>query len=199
MRYALLALLLNALVMLSCGQDKKEAAIPEGTSTEVTDSVLKKELDNSIITFLNWYDQHIDKLAAIALVNNASLVQEDTTKYYSVNFKNTEKYLKVLQQSGLFSPKYMADKRLYFKECQHHFEQERQYDGPPSGFDYDLVMKAQDFDRASLVQHYKAKNIVVNHNTARLTADFDYGYQLQFTLSKVGDVWIIDDITNAGK
>jgi hypothetical protein len=194
-------LILFSILILSCGKTKN-------TENEITE-MNKKNIDslkverNESLTirikeFINWYGKNQTKLSQIELVNNSRGEIIDSTKFYSVNFENTEKYLIQFKKSGLFSEKYIESQRKYFKDCESDFIAEPENDGPPSGFDYDIVMKSQDFEIKELIRDLKVKNLTVTEKTAKLTADFGIYYKLNFTLSKENEVWKIDDIINPG-
>jgi hypothetical protein len=194
-------LILFSILILSCGKTKNTENEPTELSKKNIDS-LKVERNESLTIrikeFINWYGKNQTKLSQIELVNNSRGEIIDSTKFYSVNFENTEKYLTEFKKSGLFSEKYIESQRKYFKDCESDFIAEPENDGPPSGFDYDIVMKSQDFEIKELIRDLKVKNLTVTEKTAKLTADFGIYYKLNFTLSKENEVWKIDDIINPG-
>jgi hypothetical protein len=196
-------LILLYLFILSCGKTKKaenEAVELNEKKIDPVEIELKenKILTNKILDFLNWYEKNQIKLSEIELVNNSSGEIIDTTKFYSVNFANTEKYLIEFKKSGLFSEKYIENQRKYFKKCESEFIAQPENDGPPSGFDYDIVMKSQDIEMEELKRDLKIKNLSITKKKAKLTADFGIYYKLNFVLSKQNEVWKIDDIINPG-
>jgi hypothetical protein len=198
-----IALILLATFILSCGKTKKaESKTSEMSEIDIdsikTKNIQSENLTNKIKEFINWYGKNQPKLSKIELVNNSQNEIIDSTKFYSVNFENTEKYLTEFKKSGLFSEKYIESQRKYFKDCESNFIAEPQNDGPPSGFDYDIVMKSQDFEMSELIQDLKIKNLSISEKTAKLTAFFGVYYKLNFTLSKENEVWKIDDIINLG-
>lgn len=194
-------LILFSILILSCGKTKNIESEATDLSEKNIDS-LKVERNESftikIKEFINWYGKNQTKLSQIELVNNSQNEIIDSTKFYSINFENTEKYLTEFKKSGLFSEKYIESQRKYFKDCESDFVAEPENDGPPSGFDYDIVMKSQDFEIEELIRDLKVKNLSVAGKTAKLTADFGIYYKLNFTLSKENEVWKIDDIINPG-
>ena len=203
MKPKITVLILLYLFILSCGKTKKA----ENEATEMNEKNIDsveiinnetKILTNKILEFLNWYEKKQTKLSEIELVNNSFNEIIDTTKFYSVNFANTEKYLIEFKKSGLFSEKYIENQRKYFKKCETDFIAEPENDGPPSGFDYDIVMKSQDIEMEELKRDLKIKNLCITEKNAKLTADFGIYYKLNFILSKENEVWKIDDIVNPG-
>jgi len=196
-------LILFSLFILSCGKTKNIESETTELSEKNIDSVKVESNENESLTikikeFINWYGKNQTKLSKIELVNNSHNEIIDTTKFYSVNFENTEKYLTEFKKSGLFSEKYIESQRKYFKDCESDFIAAPENDGPPSGFDYDIVMKSQDFEMEELIRDLKVKNLNVTEKTAKLTADFGIYYKLNFILSRENEVWKIDDIINLG-
>lgn len=194
-------LILFSILILSCVKTKNTESETTELSEKKIDS-LKVESNESLTIkikeFINWYGKNQTKLSQIELVNNSHNEIIDSTKFYSVNFENAEKYLTEFKKSGLFSEKYIESQRKYFKDCESDFIAEPENDGPPSGFDYDIVLKSQDFEIEELIRDLKVKNLTVTEKTAKLTADFGIYYKLNFTLSKENEVWKIDDIINPG-
>ena len=194
---------LLSLFILSCGKtnntenETSEMSVININSAK-TESKINENLANKIKEFINWYGKNQTKLSKIELVNNSQNEIIDTTKFYSVNFENTEKYLNEFKKSGLFSEKYIESQRKYFKDCESNFISEPENDGPPSGFDYDIVMKSQDFEMEELIRDLKVTNLNVSGKTAKITADFGEYYKLNFLLSKENEVWKIDNIINLG-
>jgi hypothetical protein len=203
MKMKKIGLIILATFILSCGKTKTaESKTSEVREIDIdsikTETIQNENLTNKIKEFITWYGKNQSKLGNIELVNNSKNEIIDSTKFYSVNFENTEKYLNEFRKSGLFSEKYIESQRKYFKECESDFIAEPENDGPPSGFDYDIVMKSQDFEMEELIRDLKVKNLNVTEKIAKLTADFGIYYKLNFILSKENEVWKIDDIINPG-
>lgn len=145
----------------------------------------------AVNNFLIWYRDHIDTMITIGLVNQD---MKDSADFYSVNFTETERYLAELKNSGLVSDKYLNDWRNYFKKADEQFKITHQNEGPPEGFDFDLIMWSQDFDLAEIE---KVKTLeALNGDHATVTVEFPYHYKLQYSLSKQNDKWLIDEIKN---
>lgn len=202
MKTKITALILLSLFILSCGKTKNA----ENETTEMNEqnidsveieTIETKIFTNKILEFLTWYGKNLTKLSEMELVNNSYGEMVDTPKFYSVNFENTEKYLTEFKKSGLFSEKYIESQRNYFKKCESDFIAAPENEGPPSGFDYDIVLKSQDIEIEELKRDLKIKNLYATEKTAKLTADFGVYYKLNFILSKENDVWKIDDIINS--
>lgn len=144
-------LLLILVVFVCCktnhqNQEPACSAINAINRTHVTQRLeLHKGPFGTVVHFLKWYRKNYTSNLLRNLVNNAD-ANTDTTKPYSVNFKETERYLSDLKSSGFLSEKFLNTWRNYFRECDDYFIQHPQYDGPPDGFNYDLILNTQDVD-----------------------------------------------------
>lgn len=149
----------------------------------------------TIIDFLHWYKNNMTRLDSFSLVNTA--FGGDTTKFYSVNFEATEAYLAEFKKSGFVSDKYVQVMRGYFKKCDDYLKKHPENDGPPDGFEFDLVMWSQEYDE-DLANIDKSKVIdqTIADNKATVKLGFPTGGHLLYKLSKQGDKWLIDRIEN---
>jgi len=148
---------------------------------------------NTTLNFYKWYrdNQNIQT----RLVNNACDDTFDSTRFYSVDFKATEKYLTALKNSGFISDKYILDWRDYFKECDKNFKKSPINEGPPEGFDYDFVMNSQDFEtELNTVEKAKISEIMGAKEKNTVTVQFLTGTIRTFELSLVDNKWYIDKI-----
>jgi len=102
-----------------------------------------EECFNTIRSFLKWYKSNFSKILSIQLVD---LHEDSTTAQYRVNFKNAEKYISVLRSAGFFSERFLQEKLQYFKEADRKLIDLKQNDGPPEGFDADLLLFTQDME-----------------------------------------------------
>jgi hypothetical protein len=148
----------------------------------------EKEVVQAVSDFLNWYNNQYKQVNAFGLVN-----QSDSA-FYSVNFEETEKYLTFLKQSGYVSEKYLKSFRDYFQNADQDFKNDPVNEGPPAGFDYDIILYTQEPEIVFENRHQpEAYVISVNqdHATVQYLAG---GFGLQFTLSQYHQQWLIDAI-----
>lgn len=170
----------------------------KSTNPELNSDTEKHNLKNRVIVFFNWYADNLNTLNHIELLNNDAPYDPetvDTTKLYSVNFENTEKYLAVFKKSGLVSDTYLKNQRTYFKDCEKNFIENPQYEGAPSGFDYDLVMISQDYEDDLKPGHLQVEIVEVSKDKAKVMAKFRQGNKLKIDLSKENGLWKIDHIS----
>jgi hypothetical protein len=147
----------------------------------------QQEALQTIKAFLAWYETHYSAANAFPLVNQGNEV------YYSVNFEECEKFLAYLKSSGYVSDSYLDNFRTHFKNAQAEFEREPQNDGPPPGFDYDIVLLTQEPEW--IFEHREKTTLISSEVQAnKAILNLEIGFKLQFTLSKQNDRWLIDAI-----
>lgn len=113
-----------------------------------------EQAGKTIIDFLKWYRKNMNRLGDFELVNNFKLRTYDSTKFYSVNFEETEKYLSEIKKGGYVSEMYLKNQRTYFKKCDENFKKNPQNDGAPAGFDFDLITLGNGYDIILLGDNY---------------------------------------------
>ena len=141
--------------------------------------------------FLTWYELNYQKANSFGLVN-----QGDSTVFYSVNFEETEKFLAYLKSSGFVSETWLRNFREQFKKAEQNFKDEPINEGPPPGFDYDIVLLTQEPD---MVFGKKNDPLIISSEVRGENAvlKLDLGMKLQFSLTKEDGKWKIDRITYA--
>jgi hypothetical protein len=95
----------------------------------------------TIKNFLQWYKSNFEDILKIQLVD---LRGDGITAQYRVNSTNTDKYLALLKSSGMFSSKYLEAMEEYFKKGDIKLVEHKQNDGPPIGFEHDLLLLTQE-------------------------------------------------------
>ncbi len=182
------AFLFIIILLSSCSSQKSDDVKTDNLTTATPAS-------EAVIGFLTWYKLHMMDLNAYKLVTNNGNETPEPGKPYSVNFPETEKYINALRASGFISDKYAENSRAYFKKCEEAFRVEKQYDGPPMGFDADLIMLSQDFeldflDLVKITSHSGATN------NAHLILEFPNELKLAYAMTLENGKWLIDDIQN---
>ena len=148
-----------------------------------------EEVRRRVIAFLTWYKNHIQEANRIPLVNQTA------GKPYSVNIKNGEGYLTYLKSSQMLTDAYLNQWRVFFKERQEGFRLNPQYEGPPIGIDYDLVMLNQDVDmQLAALDSLKMGKLFVVSNIA--TVGFTLIDTYEFRLVRQNGRWLINEILN---
>lgn len=141
----------------------------------------------TIKDFLNWYDVNYKEVNSFELVNQGEGV------FYSVNFYETEKFLASLKSSGFVSDKYLDVFRKQFEEAQKTFEKDPINEGPPPGFDYDIVLWTQEPDL--VIERGGNPTIIFSSiRDDEASIALDVYMNLEFTLSKSNGKWMIDQI-----
>lgn len=150
---------------------------------------IAQQASQTVVAFLAWYKTHMQA------VNRFPLVNQRAGASYSVNFKNGERYLAYLKSSHLLTDAYLSQWRTYFKERNAGFRLSPQDEGPPNGFEYDLVMLTQDVDKqlASL-KSVKINKVAVIKNKATVVLTLLDAYE--FRLVRQSNQWLINEILN---
>jgi hypothetical protein len=142
-----------------------------------------------VVNFLNWYKTHMDE------ANRISLVNQQPGKPYSVNFKNGERYLSYLKNSNALSDSYLNEWRIYFRQRSEGFRLTRQAEGPPTGFEYDLVLLSQEVDKQiSAMDSLKINKVTVSKSKATVQMTLLDSYE--FRLIRHNNQWMINEILN---
>ncbi|MCY7349464.1 MAG: hypothetical protein LH606_02190 [Cytophagaceae bacterium] len=170
------------LVLTATGQNKGSAS-PVNTDAQ--------RATRTVLHFLNWYKNHIDSASRIYLVN------QPPGKNYSVNFKNGERYLAYLKSSRFLTDVYLNEWRTFFKERDEGFRLSPQNEGPPTGFEYDLVLLSQNVDlQLGSLNALKINKVRVRSN--RASVQFSLLGEYEFQLVKQNNRWVINEILNLG-
>ncbi|MFI5452742.1 hypothetical protein ACHMWN_11360 [Pedobacter sp. UC225_61] len=143
--------------------------------------------EHTVRSFLFWYSKNIQRLNQIQLVNQ----QQAPTKPYYVNKANVTLYLAELKKSGFLSTKFLNSIEHYISLCNTNLLNIKQTEGPPEGFDMDMVLLTQDYE-SNLKLLNKGTSIRLTKNKVRFTfvsKDF-----LVFGLSQRKGKWFIDSI-----
>ncbi len=178
------------ILFTSCSNKEENSNTITNSNTEVSSD--SSALDQ-IKKLYQWYreNQNIQN----CLVNNSCNEVVDSTKFYSVNFEATEKYLAKLKSTNCFSENYFSYWRNYFKKCEDDFKSNPANEGPPDGFDYDFLTNSQDFEEElKFVEKAKISKVVNDGSTKIVTIEFATGAKLKFHLSSKDNLWLIDRI-----
>jgi hypothetical protein len=145
--------------------------------------------------FLEWYRYNRDKLSSFQLVNNANGETFDSTKFYSVNFQATDKYLQAFKESGFVSSLYINNWKDYFVKADNQFKANPQNDGPPENFDYDFVLQSQEIDEdLENISTTKTFSKSIQGDAAILILTLPSEQKLKIKLSRNSQKWLIDNI-----
>lgn len=139
--------------------------------------------------FLKWYKKKYHEISTLSLVNTSE-------EHYSVDLSKCEAYLNLLQSSGYVSFIYIEQMRLYFETYFEKYKTALYTDGPPDGFDYDLVLLTQEVDDTmQAIEHIKILECAIIDSTHQKVKVDIMPSILTFSLSynqKTG--WLIDKI-----
>ena len=185
----LLATITWALLFLSFFENKCKATSDINFVDETSNTTDSQQARQTVLDFLTWYKKNI------SAINRFPLVNQKGEEPYSVNLKNGERYLGYLKKSNLLTDKYLDNWRQYFKERNEGFRQNPENEGPPTGFEYDLVLLSQDVDmQLNSLSSLKINKITVLNNSAKVK--FKLIEEYQFELLRRNNRWMINNILN---
>jgi hypothetical protein len=169
--------------------DQHNVVLTAPTSLVVTTVNDPQRISQAVIAFLQWYKAHL------RAVNRFPLVNQQAGKPYSVNVNNGERYLTLLKTSHLLTDTYLSEWRTYFRERNEGFRLSPQDEGPPNGFEYDLVMLTQDVDKQlAALKSLKVNSVRVVKNKATVVLTLLDAYE--FRLVRQNGRWLINEILN---
>jgi hypothetical protein len=151
--------------------------------------------EKTVQKFLTWTAAHYNKLPSNFVDHTDG---RDTTKYYAVNFSETNRWLAVIKQSGVFSEVYLNSWRAYFQQYADTLRLHPQNDGPPRGFEYDFLLTSQEPDTklselqlGRLTTQLTATNRAIVHALGPQHDGWREGYDFYLSQGAAGQ-WLID-------
>jgi hypothetical protein len=188
MRSALIATAF--LLLLSCGQENQSATsstqVPVQTAEVSNDSIA---LVTPIKDFLHWYKTNYKA------ANNFVFVAKDADGNYQVNLQECEKYMAYLESSGLISNRYRTDWFKYFESKATYLKDNPQNEGPPEGFEFDLVLISQEPEVVlNDIDNMTIAITKIEGDIAVLSVSGTPGYAYDFEMGKEQGKWKIDYI-----
>lgn len=181
MRFSFLLSLILLFFIISCS----------GPVAEIkrSDASLTREADSTIRDFFSWYKNNYDTVNSYPLVITGN---GDTNVQYRLNKKGAEQYLSVLQSSGKVTANLIAFYHRAFTMCDSIMLSDKQTDGPPYGFEADMILCSQDPESSfdEILQN-KQFEIKLQGDTAYTT--FGEG-KTPLSLIHTNNRWLIDKI-----
>jgi hypothetical protein len=192
----LLILCPAAILLFSCGPSANSSLEVQHNDTlaPASDPQLGEQPVKTIIAFLEWYKGYHFS-GKTPMVMDTAFVQGDTTRYYRVNFKGTEEYLGELKNSGFVSEEYLEGWRKDFRRSDEYMRTHPENDGPPNGFDYDLVTLSQEDIGLDSLERTKVGPITKEAGGVRVRLEFPNYAALTYRLHQEGDRWLIDKVS----
>ena len=158
---------------------------------------LKPVIESNAVAlkFLARYSENREKLTALQIVNHASGESFDSTKFYSINFKETEKHLNTIKETGFVSPAFMQDWEKHFLKADKQFKVIPKNDGPPENFEFDLILYSQEVDDdLNNIGKTKVASKTIRADTALVILKLPSGQKLKFKMSMASKKWLTDRI-----
>lgn len=128
------------LILCSCNtKTNTDEPVAQEYSDEITvetnDTILVKKC---VKEFIIWYRDNYKN------VNNVRFVLQDSLGNYQVDIGAGDTYLERLRSSGYLSKSYVEVWSKYFSSRAEYFRDNPQNEGPPEGFEFDLVFITQE-------------------------------------------------------
>lgn len=144
-----------------------------------------------IISFLDWYKKNYSS------INEKGLSYADKDGWYKVDTIACRQYLDRLMHSGYFTNNYKKLWQEYFTSKAVYWESSPQNEGPPEGFDYDLVLLTQEPELFYEDPKKLSFDVVeMEKDFAVITTTADW--PLYFEMTKRKGIWMIDYISSEG-
>lgn len=182
-----LYLLAIAMGLLACESKNGVAENANGTVSDGKTATGEGASGQTVLDFLKWYGKNESALGEIEKVKAVE------GEPYELNTAGTEAYLAQLKGSGFISDIYLQGERAEFLEIAKELKENPQTDGPATGFDYDRVLLAQDWDDLD-----KAKIVKVDESGNSSVVVANIAMPLELSLTKTDGKWLIDKIVNPG-
>lgn len=166
----------------------------EKTKIQITTDIASLNYSNdtllmiqSVKGFLHWYKNNYAK------ANSFGFTYQDKQGNYQVSVNQGKEYLKFLKSSGFISDKYVDIWLKYFKDKAKYLLENLQNEGPPEGFEFDLVLITQEpelvLNEIDNLQFLVSEN---DGNKAILQIIGEFGYDIE--LINENGKWMIDYI-----
>ena len=181
-------------LLVSCGDQQSPS--PAHTAGKIPHAAVTDS--NTIVQvvkdFLQWYKVNYDTLNSNPLV---TLVSKGNDTRYRVNFENAVTYLKLLQSSEKLEAEFINKMNSRLQSCDSAFMYKKQNDGPPEGFEADLLLLTQEPEIfLENIENLTFNISTVNHNGRYNVQIPQVGNTLMFELSAIGNNFKITAITN---
>jgi len=137
--------------------------------------------------FLSWYKTNYNQ------ANQFGFTFQDPQGNYMVNLDECQKYLTFLRSSGHISEIYEKEWKKYFESKAQYLKENLQNEGPPEGFEFDLVLITQEPE--IILNQIDALKYVVTSNdegTTVVRIEGELGYDFEMNLEN--GIWKIDYI-----
>lgn len=169
------------------------ACKPSGETSPVAGSDMSEvapndtlAMTNTVKGFLKWYKDNYEK------ANSFGFTYQDKQGNYHVSVQQCEEFLKYLKSSGYISDVYVGLWMQYFKDKAEYLEKNLQNEGPPEGFEFDLVLITQEPELV-FKEVDKMKCSVMERKGDKATLQIDgLGYNID--LGKENGKWMIEYI-----
>ncbi|MBK9270350.1 MAG: hypothetical protein IPM48_02040 [Saprospiraceae bacterium] len=136
--------------------------------------------------FLKWYAQNYKKASSFQLV--------DQSGNYTVKMDQCMAFLDFLKSSEMVSDTFLESWKEYFIEWQQRYQINPQDEGPPEGFDHDLVLLSQEPELIfQAIDSLELSIIELQENRSLVRIRGNWNYLI--ALSRENELWKMDAIS----
>ena len=144
----------------------------------------------TVINFIKWYLNNKDSLD-----EKYPIVIISKGQPYKVDMNQANGYLFELKKSNMVSDYYLNEFKKYFVRCDSNFKEHPQTFDIPFGFDYDLVMKSNDYDNVKTnIDNSKIISYKKEGNVVQIVIEFNRFEVDSYELIKHKGKWLINKI-----
>ena len=179
-------------LFIACLACKPDAVSEKGGNQEVEANPIVTMSDTfamkqAVLGFLSWYKNNYSE------ANSFGLTYQDKQGNFHVSTVNCEKYLQFLKSSGYISDNYVQAWQKYFNDRAIYMDENLQSEGPPEGFEFDLVLITQEPEL--MLNEIDKLQFAVSENDGKkaiLQVAGQFGYD--FEMVKENGKWTIEYI-----
>ena len=177
-------------LMVSCQQSptKTLEVVPPAPAPIVKESNDTVQIEGAVRNFLHWYKTNYKE------VNKVTFVDKNKRGDYKVNLDECKKFLNQLSSSGFISNVYVTEWNKYFESKAKYFSANPINEGPPEGFDYDLVLLTQEPEIVLEVIDTLKMNISDIKDGKAMAKVYSANVGYEFEMGKEDGKWKIDYI-----
>lgn len=141
----------------------------------------------TVTGFLHWYKANYTE------ANSFGFTFQDKKGNYQVSISQSKKYLEFLKSSGFISEKYVIAWLKYFKDKAQYLQENLQNEGPPEGFEFDLVLITQEPELV-LNNINNLQFVIVENSRSKAILQVIGEFSYDFELIKENGKWMIEYI-----
>lgn len=157
----------------------------------------KLKIKHTITGFLHWYKKNENKIETVQIIKGLNEKEEKTGDSIArIDMNAVDIYLNNLKKSTFVSQTFLNNLRHYYQEIADTLKKYPlvDYFGPIGGLEADLILGFEPEETLAYINKGVFTRIYVIADKAIAQFDIANHDHLLFTLSKVDEIWLIDDL-----